>query len=78
MYSPDDGDYQGFLSLIRAWVDARKLAIPDSAVQSFAGTYARVSQSGKLRSDKQWVKLLRQHAGTARIIDWTDTQRDCD
>jgi hypothetical protein len=68
-YSPDDGDYIGFLALIRQWVEEASVPIPDRVVLEFAQKWAQPvcnrhrTYGVGLRNRKQWLKELRRHAG---------------
>jgi hypothetical protein len=57
-YSPDDGDYQGFLALLRAWVAEAGLPVRDGDVAKFAQHWAAASQVN-LRTRNGWLAVLR-------------------
>lgn len=58
-YSPDDGDREGFLALVRRWVEEEAVPVPDRAVEAFCQFWAGRRQCN-LRSKREWLNALRK------------------
>lgn len=56
LYSPDDGDYAGFLLLLVEWSSGA--AVNKWDIEDFAGRYAVTMGAKTLRTPRQWVSLL--------------------
>lgn len=66
-YSPDDGDHEGFLALVRKWVEEDLVPVPDRVVVRFCQHWdiSGKSRDGSpitvgLRSKEQWLAELRR------------------
>jgi hypothetical protein len=57
-YSPDDGDYQGFLNLVKTWAEEAGLPIPASEVARFCQFYASRKEV-TLRTRQEWISQLK-------------------
>lgn len=66
-YSPDDGDYQGFLALLRLWVsEAKEGSISDRDIDRFAQHWAMIGRTICLRTKKQWINQLKASISRGR------------
>lgn len=58
-YSPDDGDYQGFLALSREWAEQYAVPIRETDLLRFAQFWAALPKAD-LRTPSGWAQAMRK------------------